>query len=1219
MTFEEFVAEGERKKRIAETEEPSLGSVFKAAISTTVTGGSTFFDMVDNKHMAPVNDGDDNFPLTKEFKDTVSKSGLSVDEIKSLYEAKNLPYLQHLITSKQRYFNNVETLEKAGATGLLVEGFTSLADVPSWLVGGAVFKGAKVAKTALNINRAGANKMYNLASSGIATGTAVGTSEAIIQNEAGVTETDRIENAALFGTAFGIGLPLLGTTISTVSTGAGRQAIAGNINTVLENIPGTGSLRGFFSLSSADQLIHDSSGGMFADIGNKATTRTTAAKDANGSFITSSEDTAMDYRETVVESEISRLHYGVLENSQRSGVKIEEQSLIDGREWSDFRNQVEQTTRYEVGRRTDDELVALYKEATGVQELPHEVKAAKVNDTFNKRVEEATKVADRNISILNTQKNKLIKDSVLDFERNLEATKTEQIKVVDNKVNGISLKLDNTINLLDEAQASLADINKRFKNPAMLGIGESKSTAKTVASLEKKIASLETKIQDYTTKLVEANKARAEADNLRIKANEEEILNLTERVNKQFKANENIHTKARDKAIKAAEKERDKALPTREDLPKDLYDVVTAHIKKNKFDDDTFVVPQHLQYIQDFYSKFGEDATKYGLRGIAGKDSRGYGHVKWNTDYILANPQRAREQMKEMLLDDELTKAMLARNEVTVDEVTEIADNMVSAIEHKDYIRSFIDGSKGVSSTSAVKQRVLRANTALHPEMLVNDISVIGYEYADRIGGRLALKKTYGLDADHNKTLAENINDYLDKAVKDSQARGFSKKQIEKDVANARAVFETIQGSRKYNKDPDALVNKTVRMLKKGSGALFNAGFVKYAVVEPTVAIFRYGMKPVLDNYIPAIKMAKEQISNAAPTDPILKLYRQAGLSIQMQRGAKYDKYDNFEVVPSTGKVEMFLDKASHYGRKYSGFNYVNDVNDFIAGGAALHELQTVMRRPTDLTAGEASRMAKYGLSSDDLAKISRENLIVENTGNVKDWNIDNWSDKELAARFVRYLGRATRDTIMRADGTRVHRWQSDVNNPISTLALQFTQMPTALYERLLLPLGDELSTRTFVGTFTAIGTMYTMLELEDMAMVKAGAKDERDTHEQLLVRAITRTPMAGIIPNFIDTGLMLTGNSPLGNSYTPRGDLMSTFGGAGYSTGNRVFKALQGLGDGFSGTDASNMLKLVPIINSLPVFNVGMKSLEHQLKVEDKLKTDVDVNYDKPLYEYLK
>lgn len=1120
MTFEEILQEGEAEKQRLEAEEPSLGEVFSSAARTTITGYSTFANMVSNKQMMPVNEGDDRYYETEEFNKIVKEANIPISEISNLYDAKNADYLKLKIQNQKRYKDSIDILEKAGGVGLAAEMVTSIADVPSWLIGSAIFKGAKVAKTALDFNRHGANMLYDLASSGIAVGTGVATSEALIQSESDVNRTDRIENAALFGTAFGIGLPLLGTTISTVATGAGRQSIAGNINTVLENIPGTGSLRGFFSLSSADQLIHNSTGGMFTEIGDKATTRATAAKDANGNFVTSSEDTAMDYRETVVESEISRLHYGVLENSQRSGVKIEEQSLIDGREWSDFRNQVEQTTRYEVGRKTDDELVALYKEATGLQELPHEVKAAKVNNKYNNMLIDIDNVYQRDMGNIQTQKQALIDDRLQQVNTTLQ--------------------------------------------PDVLTI-------------------------------------------------------ITKEVDKEFKDMTKVVEKTRNKALKEAEKFKEKNAVTREDLPEDLYDVVTAHIKKNKFDDGTFVVPQHLQYIQDFYSKFGEDATKYGLRGIAGKDSRGYGHVKWNTDYILANPQRAREQMKEMLLDDELTKAMLARNELTVDEVTEIADNMVSAIEHKDYIRSFIDGSKGVSSTSAVKQRVLRANTALHPEMLVNDISVIGFEYADRIGGRIALKKTYGLDADHNKTLAENINDYLDKAVKDSQARGFSKKQIEKDVANARAVFETIQGSRKYNKDPDALINKTVRMLKKGSGALFNAGFVKYAVVEPTVAIFRYGMKPVLDNYVPAIKMAKEQISNAAPTDPILKLYRQTGLSIQMQRGAKYDKYDNFEVVPSTGKVEMFLDKASHYGRKYSGFNYVNDVNDFIAGGAALHELQTVMRRPTDLTSGEASRMAKYGLSSDDLAKISRENLIVEDTGNVKDWNIDNWSDKELAARFVRYLGRATRDTVMRADGTRVHRWQSDVNNPISTLALQFTQMPTALYERLLLPLGDELSTRTFVGTFTAIGIMYTMLELEDMAMVKAGAKDERDTHEQLLVRAITRTPMAGIVPNFLDTGLMLTGNSPLGNSYTPRGDLMSTFGGAGYSTGNRVFKALQGLGDGFSGTDASNMLKLVPIINALPVFNVGMKSLEHQLKVEDKLKTDVDVNYDKPLYEYLK
>ena len=424
--------------------------------------------------------------------------------------------------------------------------------------------------------------------------------------------------------------------------------------------------------------------------------------------------------------------------------------------------------------------------------------------------------------------------------------------------------------------------------------------------------------------------------------------------------------------------------------------------------------------------------------------------------------------------------------------------------------------------------------------------------------------------------------------------------------------------SRNYVRNPDEPLQKAARLLRKSSSALYNAGFVKYAIVEPTVAIFRYGLKPVLNNYVPAIKNLRAQIDNASPNDPMLNLFKQAGLAVQTQRAMKYSRYENFEITPTTGKTEMWLDKVSHWGRKYSGFNFINDTNDWIAGGSALHELQIVMERPNNLSRAEASRMARYGLSTQDLESIAKQKIDRDSSGDVSNWNFENWKDQELAHRFVRYLNRATTDTIMRADGTRVHRWQSDVNSPLFSAALQFTQMPVALHERLLLNLGDEVSTRTFVGTLAAIGSMYGMLELEDAAMYASGATDKRATHDQLLLKAVTRTPMVGIAPNFIDFGLMLTKHAPLGSEYKPNQDLASLFGGAGYSTGNKILKTFMGLSDGVNSTDAANILKLAPIINSLPIFNIGMKSLENDLREQGKLEGAGELQMSKPMYQMM-
>lgn len=1123
MTIDEVYQLGESSKKLEEEVKPSFGDTFKAALRTSVTGATTAFDTIERKHVMPSNEGEDNYYNTQEFKDIISKEApkISVTELSELYDAKNANYLRAKIQNQKNYLGAIDTIEKAGGTGMAVEVATSLADLPSWLVGGVIFKGAKVAKTTLDINKAGAKMLYDIGTGGLAAGTAVTTSEAMIQGEAGVQLNDRLENTAMYGTAFGLALPAIAHTISGVAQGGARQSIANNLNTLIDNVPGSGSLRGLFSVSSANQALYKTDNPIVNDWGARSTTRSSAAKDANGNFVTATNDTAMNYKDTLIDSTLSTVGASMAENSKRYGIAFDKINEEDGQLFHQFANSVDQTVGREVALLDEASLIQQYKQATGITELPHETKLGNVTAKYDKMVNDAEAIYQRDIANIQAQKQSLI-------------------------------------------DARLQQVNQALEPNAL------------------------------TT--------------------------ITKEVDKEFKDMTKLVEKNRKKILKDAEKFKEKNAITRDDLPEDLYDVVISHNKTKMFDDGRLVVPERLKYLEDFFVKFGKEATDHELRGIAGKESRGYIHTMWNTDAILADLQGSKAKIQEMLLDDELTKARLARNEITLEEVAKKAEDMVNSISTKDFTRKFIDETRGVTSTSATKQKTMRVNKALYPELFVTNVDSLASDYAERIGGKLALKKTFGIDSDKiSGRLSDSLEKEYRRVAEEGQKLGHSTKHIKRDVANVKAIAETILGVNRYQHNPHEALATTARLLKKGSSALYSAGFVKYAIIEPTVAIMRYGLKNTLKQYVPAIKSMQEHINNAKPNDPMVKVMRQAGLAVNTLRALKYDRFNNFDATASRSKGEMFLDKMSHISRKYSGFNYINDINDYVAGGAALSELQEVMVRPHKLSNSEASRMARYGLSSDDLAKINNEAIIKDANGNVTDWNTDAWRDQELSARFLRYLGSATRDTIMRADGTRVHRYQADANNILGSMAFQFTQMPTALYERVLLNMKDEVAARSFVGMFIATSFMYTVLELEDMAKVKTGAKDARDSHEQLLTQAITRTPFVGILPNFIDAGLMLTGKAPLGSAYTPHSDLASLFLGAGYSTGNKALKALQGLGDGIDGTDASNMLKLVPILNSLPILSVGMKALEHDFKTDNGGVSDVSANYSQPLHNIFK
>ena len=1043
-SFETLVDEGNKEQEYLDSLEPTFLQTTKAALMTSVAGATTIFNTIDNKKMMPDNTGDVDYNQTEEWKQLIKQYSPNITS-SDLTEAKNARNKEYLLTTLQnqkRWHNAVDTIEKAGIAGMATEMVVSLADIPSWLVGGAVFKAGKTALSAANLQRSGAQLLGNMVNTGTSVGVAIGASEAIIQSEASVKDQERIDNAVLFGTAFGAALPLIGKTLNIVSTGDGRASIADNTLNLMNRIPGSGSLRGFFAISSADQLINQSVSPTARNIGERATTRVTAARDNNGNFITQVEDTAMDYVEMTQNQRVSNIILNVNDSAKARGIKPEEAALEDGIAFNRFTNAVEQDVRNEITTLSKEQQYRLYEQATGTP------------------------------------------------------LKTE-------------------------------DINVGTKtNPVM------------------------------ETRIVE---------------------------------------------------------------PDDLYDVLTASIRSKNFDDGKYIIPDNLKYIEDFYKSYGTDATAYGLKGIGGKDSRGYGHIKYNEEEILADEVEALRKIEEMLMADKLNQHLIRQGELTVEDVKKIASNMIEKALDRDLKNKFIDGTGGAQSSSAFRQRRLRMDRSLYPEIFVNDIQVVGTEYADRVGGRIALKKTYGIDSDSTGSIKGAINQVLDTVAREGRELGASKRAIKRDVENTKAVLETILGSRKYNENPDAAVQKTARILKKGASALFNAGFIKYALVENTVAIMRYGGKAVIDNFVPAYKQISEHISKADANDPVVKLFRQAGLATSTLRGMRYDRYDNLEITPTTGKAEMFLDKTAHWGRKYSGFNWVNDINDALAGGSALTELQNVLTRADNLTKAEASRFARFGLTSDDIRAISRQNLELAPDGVVSNWNHNNWRDEELSKKFVRYLSRAVRDTVVRADGTRVHRWQSDVNNPIASMGLQFTQMPVALYERLLLNGYDELSARTVVGMASAVMGMYMILSLEEKALVASGAKDVEDDNTTLWIKAATRTPFAGIVPNFIDVGLMLTGNAPLGSSYKPHSDAASQFLGAGYSVGNRVFEAFKGLGNGINETDAANFLRITPIINSFPGLSYLMKGLEKDLIKQGSFDSSEDIQYSKPLYNYIK
>lgn len=623
-------------------------------------------------------------------------------------------------------------------------------------------------------------------------------------------------------------------------------------------------------------------------------------------------------------------------------------------------------------------------------------------------------------------------------------------------------------------------------------------------------------------------------------------------------------------------------------LPDDFYSVIENAVLRDKLASGVLKVPPHLQYISDFFTTFAKEGTTHGVGGIAGKEGGLYLPRGMNRDYMLGLGQpQAIKQISEMLHADAFNKSLLASGEVTTKDLTKIAEGIYKKALDTDMRHRYLE--EGVQKgTRSSRLRSLRMDTSLYPDMFNKSLQQSLYEYADNLGGKIAAKKHFGMTGGKSGNYKLELDSFKAKWAKEGASK--------KDIDNMEAIMETVLGTRKYQSDPNSLDNWAARMSKKSAGAMYNAGFSRYTLAEIGSVISKNGLINTINAFVPAHKQMIKVIRGMAKDDPILRLFVDIGLSGQHLKGVNYGRFEGMELSHNIGTGERVLDDLNHLGRKVSFFAQLQDTIDFIAGGAHLNELMTMAKDVKKMTPQQTSKFFRYGLTAKDIEAIGKENILFHTDGKtVKDYNIYNWTDKELAKKFHYSIQHAVKDTVVRTDGTRVHRFMSDNNSPLKQLLLQYTQFPAAAFERLLLNM-DETSARTATGIITSTAIMYGMDSLADEALVRIGVKDKPMSVEDGIMKAILRTPFAGIVPSIYD-GLAGSFGLVSSNGYQPKSGTLTA--GAGISTVAREAKYIGlTLHDLFQGDykkaleDASHG---VPIMNAWTGVNVAYKSLTGQ------------------------
>ena len=644
--------------------------------------------------------------------------------------------------------------------------------------------------------------------------------------------------------------------------------------------------------------------------------------------------------------------------------------------------------------------------------------------------------------------------------------------------------------------------------------------------------------------------------------------------------------------------------------PVDLYQVITNGFKKEIEAEGLIQIPTKSGYLHKIFSKVAELGTQVEASGLAGKTSFGYFPVVFNKEVVLSRKAsgEAAQHFEEMLRAHPVTAKML--QEASGTELTKLekeikkqAEGLVTKAFNDDLRWRYTD-DEVATVTNSSKLRTLQMDRTLYTEYFSDNLQETVLSYLDKMAGKITMKKFYNLQTDGGGSLGSKLNNLYTKWGSEGAS--------EKSVENMRAIFESVLGTRKIPSNPHTFDNFAARISKKVATAIYGAGFSLYSLAEVGSIVAKFGIVPTIKEFIPAHSRMLNLMKTLGQDDPLLHYFNNAGIGVMWLRDMKASRFETESLMRYQSKGEQVLDNLNYLGRKVSFFNHIQDTLDFMAGGAYLTHLQLLSNKVVNgksISKQDLSRLNRYGVSKDMLKKIATENIEYHpNSNMIKDWNFLNWKDKNLARDIQNSLQAAVHDTIVRTDGTRVHRWQSDVDSPIKQMFLQYTQFPMAAYERLTANL-DEMSARTAVGAIAAMGISYAAQDLMDAALVQAGVKDKMASEEDLAIKAFTKTQFSTIFPTIYDYIATMTGMKTTSGYQPTQGGLPSS---AGVSTINKLLKLASSSPEDFLEGDykkaTADLAGVLPILNSLPLLNIAFKSLTGQTTKEQGQGRDLQL-----------
>lgn len=528
------------------------------------------------------------------------------------------------------------------------------------------------------------------------------------------------------------------------------------------------------------------------------------------------------------------------------------------------------------------------------------------------------------------------------------------------------------------------------------------------------------------------------------------------------------------------------------ELPREDFDINVLEDIKKQVADELPPSPE-LKGVQDYFHKiqqFGEAVEHSSLKGKSGKT---YMNRVFDKDAIekMGEPTAVAklvESMKANPITRREIQNLLSEGRTQADisaELEKYATDVIRKIRKSNvYEEMDFRRVNEMATPSPLKGRHLQIDEVVADDLLVNDIGQITEYYNYKTAGKLALKKHLGVEN------AEDLQKISDSISEKGFELGMSKEEIAKDLDMFNAMIDSINGTREIAKKPNTWGQKATRLFTKFNYVTLGGTFGLNTVGELGSVVSTNGLK-VFKYMVPAMRETLNMYKGH-PTKETTNELLALGIGEQIYRSNRAMRYDAIDTMNTTGKFESLLDKGSNMMSNASGLNFMTTTLELMAGASTLEDLMRMAAKGT-LSRAEQKRLARLGLTVEDIKGIAKHSKAEYKDGYLMAYNFDDWTDQTLVDKIRDGISEVVKNAVIQADPTTIPVWATNPDNPLLRLATQFMRFPLAAHERLLVKGLDEMSARQATGFLATTGLMASIYALREEALIQAGAIDELD------------------------------------------------------------------------------------------------------------------------------